>query len=117
MRQLAIAALACAALCFSVGSSPLAAQDAYGCGGWHGHYGYNFNHSGFERPPYFALFPPVYYSDQIIYRPMGISPFAAPPGVIPAEMTVVPAEPVTITNPYFRGDRPAPIRRTSDNDT
>ena len=51
--------------------------------------------------PYFALNPPVYYSEQIVRRPYGISPFAAPPGIIPTEMIVAP-EPVIIENPHFQ---------------
>ncbi len=54
-----------------------------------------------EEPPYFAKFPPVYYS-HIVRRPYGISPYAAPPGIIPAEMQVAPAEPQKIVNPYFK---------------
>ncbi len=103
---LAVAAMAATLVAFD--STPLHAQQGYGCGGWNSYYGYNYNHSGFERPPYFALYPPVYYSDQIVRRPMGISPFAAPPGVIPAEMTVVPAEPATIVNPYYEREEAAP---------
>ena len=55
----------------------------------------------FQSPPYFAQFPPVYYSG-IVRRPYGISPFAAPPGIEPVELRAIPAEvaPVTIRNPY-----------------
>lgn len=84
------------------GISETQAQQPGCCNGYGFYnYGYNFNNSGFERPPYFALYPPVHYSDQIIPRPMGISPFAAPPGVMPVEMTI-PAEPQVIQNPYFK---------------
>lgn len=100
-KLMILAGVAVAAALMAFSSSPAQAHDGCGCGGWTQHYGYNFNHSGFERPPYFALYPPVYYSDQIVRRPMGISPFAAPPGVIPAEMTVMP-EPATIVNPYYQ---------------
>jgi len=77
--------------------------EAQGCnnGGFFQNYGYNFNNSGFERPPHFALFPPVYYSDQIVRRPMGISPFAATPGVVPVEMNYQ-ATPGVVKNPYFK---------------
>jgi hypothetical protein len=51
-----------------------------------------------EEPPYFAKYPPVYYS-HIVYRPYGVSPYAAPPGIVPVEMNA-PA-PVSISNPYF----------------
>ncbi len=88
------------------GVSTASAQGVIGCGGcdsFNNQYGYDYNRAGFERPPYFALFPPVYYSDQIVRRPMGISPFAVPPGVLPVEMTV-PAEPQHVVNPYFNKD-------------
>jgi hypothetical protein len=55
-----------------------------------------------EQLPYFAQFPPVYYS-HILPRPYGISPFAAPPGIMPIEMSIpvsVPP-PKVISNPYF----------------
>ncbi len=68
-----------------------------------------YNPYSFNRPetqPYFAMNPPVYYSDQIIPRPMGISPFPAPPGVLPVEMTLTPQS-ETVVNPFFnRKDQP-----------
>ena len=51
-----------------------------------------------EQPPYFAKYPPVYYSGKVS-RPYGISPYAAPPGVAPVEMSV--PQPVTVKNPFF----------------
>ena len=53
-----------------------------------------------ERPPYFALYPPVYYNG-IVSRPYGVSPFATPPGILPTEMLVPPPVPQAISNPYF----------------
>lgn len=53
-----------------------------------------------EDLPYFAKFPPVYYSN-IVARPVGISPYAAPPGIAPVEMNHAPVKNVTIQNPYF----------------
>ena len=53
--------------------------------------------------PYFAKFPPVYYSG-IVKRPYGISPFATPPGIIPTELQVAVPKPVTISNPFFNND-------------
>ena len=38
--------------------------------------------------PHFAQYPPVYYSNDIVRRPYGVSPFAAPPGIVPVEMQV-----------------------------
>ena len=83
------------------------AQCAGGCYG--AGYGYGagffanqFGPRGFvtprEQPPYFATYPPVYYSG-IVRRPYGISPYAAPAGITPVEMSI-PA-PVTITNPFY----------------
>ena len=63
---------------------------------------FNFGRIGFspriEEPPYFAKFPPVYYSG-IVKRPYGVSPYAAPPGVTPVEMAM-PA-PQNVKNPYY----------------
>ncbi len=65
---------------------------------------YSFNRP--ERQPYFSMNPPVYYSDQIVPRPMGISPFPAPPGVTPVEMTLAPQS-EKVVNPYFqKKDKP-----------
>ncbi len=51
--------------------------------------------------PYFALFPPVYYS-HVVPRPYGYSPFALPPGVQPAEAIAGPPEEATeIINPFY----------------
>ena len=52
-----------------------------------------------QQLPYFAQFPPVYYS-HIVRRPYGISPFAAPPGIAPVELSA-PSQPITISNPFF----------------
>lgn len=56
-----------------------------------------------QQPPYFAQFPPVYYS-RIVKRPYGISPYAAPPGIAPVEMSVPVPAAVTIKNPFFGSD-------------
>lgn len=66
------------------------------------------------NPPYFALHPPVYY-EGIVKRPYGISPFAAPPGVLPVEMTVK-VEPKTVLNPYYnRGNNASPSINSPSN--
>ncbi len=59
-----------------------------------------------EQPPYFAKFPPVYYS-HIVKRPYGVSPYAAPAGIAPVEMSHAPAT-ITIKNPFF--DKAAPVK-------
>ena len=78
-----------------------------------------------ERPPYFAQFPPVYYNG-IVPRPYGVSPYAAPPGITPVEMTVpVPhAKPQAIRNPYFDQNNavepvsePDPVKPSVENKT
>ena len=55
------------------------------------------------KPPYFALHPPVYY-DRVVPRAYGISPFAAPAGVMPVENTVAP-EAKSVSNPFFKGEQ------------
>jgi len=50
-----------------------------------------------DRVPYFAAFPPVYYSAPVA-RPYGYSPFAYPPGVMTPEVVEVAAQ--EIINPY-----------------
>jgi hypothetical protein len=57
-----------------------------------------FQRQRLEDPPYFAKFPPVYYS-HIVKRPYGVSPFAAPSGIMPVEMTI--PSPMSMKNPYF----------------
>lgn len=52
-----------------------------------------------DNVPYFAAFPPVYYS-QPVPRTYGYSPFAYPPGVMTPEV-VQEVEPQVIENPYF----------------
>ena len=75
--------------------------------GFRGFNGFNgFN--GFSRGlltrnedlPYFAKFPPVYYSN-IIARPVGISPFAVPAGVRPVELDYAKPKRVTKKNPFY----------------
>lgn len=67
---------------------------------------------GYVRPseeiPYFAKFPPVYYS-HIVPRPYGVSPYATPPGIVPTEFMVQPlAQPEVIRNPYVDQELVAP---------
>ncbi len=129
-RILSIVAVAVACAAFSLDPGNVQAQDldglkfGYGFGvgrdfardgqfrGGHfrfrgrGFHGVSGIHQRIEQPPYFALFPPVYYSSEIVRRPMGVSPFAAPPGIVPVEMTA--PQSVTIINPYVpRNTNPA----------
>jgi hypothetical protein len=50
-----------------------------------------------EDPPYFALYPPVYYSHPIP-RPYGFSPYAYPPGTMTPE--VIRVQPLMVPNPF-----------------
>jgi hypothetical protein len=50
-----------------------------------------------EEPPYFALYPPVYYSHPVP-RPYGFSPFAYPPGAMTPE--AIRVQPLMVANPY-----------------
>src|SRR5436190_2059368 len=59
----------------------------------------------YNNLPYFALHPPVYYS-QPVPRTYGYSPFAYPPGVMTPELDGEP-QPVTINNPYVPAATPA----------
>ena len=63
-----------------------------------------------EQLPYFAKFPPVYYSN-IVARPVGISPYAAPAGIRPIEMDYAKVKNVTVSNPYF-DRKAAPVKTT-----
>ena len=93
---------------------PAAAQAQYpyygygGYGGWgQMNYGQGF-YSGSNRvPPYFALHPPVYYSHEIIRRPMGPSPFAYPSWYTPPAYgdSIVQQEaprPLMVANPFVK---------------
>lgn len=95
-------------LAASGGAATASAQGPWGAvGGYGGYlpygglYGGDWQMQSFDRVPYFALHPPVYYSYPVA-RPYGYSPFALPPGVAPVEPQISPdclaqAE----TNPFF----------------
>lgn len=60
-----------------------------------------------EKPPYFATFPPVYYSG-IVKRSYGVSPYAVPAGIVPVESYGPAPDPVSVKNPFFNnGVEPA----------
>lgn len=85
-------------LALGVGASQASAQlispGAYGLGFFnYGAYG----NGNYYRIPYYALFPPVYYSYPVA-RPYGYSPFAYPPGTITPEIEQKTAA-VTYLNP------------------
>ena len=106
MKNILTLAIAVAALAlFSTLSTEQASAQGYNNGYLFGT-GVNQSFGGrsnFQAPPYFAQFPPVYYSG-IVRRPYGISPYAAPAGIEPVELRAIPAEeisPITISNPYM----------------
>ena len=72
-----------------------------GFGGF-GRFGFSRGIRTREVLPYFAKFPPLYYNN-IIDRPVGISPFAAPAGVRPVELNYAPVKRVTKKNPFYEG--------------
>ena len=94
-------------LAFAAPSSASAYWPYWGYGGWgQSGYGLGFNYASnyVPAPPYYAIYPPVYYSQQITARPYGASPFAWPAGFSPITYVpegdyTVPA-PGTIENPY-----------------
>jgi hypothetical protein len=51
-----------------------------------------------DKVPYYAAFPPVYYSAPVP-RTYGYSPFAYPPGTMTPELAA-PVEPQEIINPH-----------------
>src|SRR5690606_28868598 len=77
------------------------AQAQVGCGAWGG-WGVNYPHGLYGRRvndvPYFAMFPPVYYS-RPVPRAYGWSPFAYPPGTMTPEVAE-PTGPQEIFNPH-----------------
>ena len=76
---------------------------------------------GFSRPraqpPYFAQFPPVYYS-HAVKRPYGISPYAAPAGIVPVELShphaVTRVNPKVVINPHVKGHSSIDVESKTD---
>jgi hypothetical protein len=107
--------LAAAAACLAVPSSASAYWPYFGYGG----FGYGSPNLGFgyttnyvPAPPYYSIYPPVYYSSQITARHYGASPFAWYPGMepityVPQPEPVVSSSPAVIENPYVKSARPA----------
>jgi hypothetical protein len=64
---------------------------ATGSNGSLGFYGFGYYDYSFQQPhvPYYALYPPVYYSHPVP-RTYGYSPFAYPPGVLTPEVDMNP---------------------------
>jgi hypothetical protein len=57
-------------------------------------------------PPYFSLFPPVYYSYPVP-RTYGYSPFAYPLGTPTPEVTITDANSKIMINPYVPRSQPS----------
>jgi len=88
-------------------------------GGW-GVGFYDYGWGAYQRPPYYALYPPVYYSFPVA-RPYGYSPFAYPPGVMTPEVpqSQIEVSPI-IYNPFVRpkGEpKPSPDKAASRSKT
>jgi hypothetical protein len=104
---------AAAALLLAVPSSASAFYPYYGFGyPWGVGYGYGYtaNYGGYiPAPPYYSVFPPVYYSSQITKRHYGASPYAWPAGMQPItyidSAPPAVAEPQMIENPHVQGAR------------
>jgi hypothetical protein len=112
IRSVCLAAVA--ALLLAVPSSASAYWPYYGGFGypWGCGYGYGYtaNYGGYiPAPPYYSVFPPVYYSSHITKRHYGASPYAWPAGMQPItyvnSMDVPAAEPLMIENPFVTGAR------------
>jgi hypothetical protein len=112
IRTLCLAAVAATLLSAPATADAYWPYVGYGFGGpWN--YGHAFNAgAGYvPPPPYYSVFPPVYYSPHIQARHYGASPFAWYPGMEPIRyVDVYPAAPaampVMIENPYVEGAGP-----------
>lgn len=99
IRNLILCAFVLAAI-LALGVNTASAGGPFGCGDYWGINGaYGLYGNRVNEVPYFAMFPPVYYS-QPVPRSYGWSPFAYPPGVMtPA---VEAPKPQTIINPHVQ---------------
>jgi hypothetical protein len=100
--------LAALLVCLALPSTSNAYWPYWGFAGYGG-YGWGFNQATnyVPSPPYYAIYPPVYYSPFITARQYGASPYAWYPGMHPvnyAEGEGAPApDPVIIENPFVKG--------------
>src|SRR3954464_6018520 len=94
---------------------PYMGYPGYGGYGW----GWGFNQATnyVPAPPYYSIYPPVYYAPYITARHYGASPFAWTAGMEP--ITYVPdtapaagPDPVIIENPFVTGPKPAGAKTT-----
>jgi hypothetical protein len=96
---IACGVLLAASLCASTAKAQFLSGGGYGLGF------FNYGNTGvyFERIPYYALYPPVYYSYPVA-RTYGYSPFAYPPGTMTPNAP--PAAAATYINPYVKRKQP-----------
>jgi hypothetical protein len=87
-------------LALGLSASQASAQGILGPGAYGlGFFNYGaYGNDMYYRIPYYALFPPVYYSYPVA-RPYGYSPFAYPPGTITPEVQQKTAA-VEYLNPF-----------------
>jgi hypothetical protein len=101
MKRVVLFSLAIALICLAGNVSSARAQGGAVAGGAWGGFGINFPYglygSRVYQVPYYAMFPPVYYS-QPVPRAYGWSPFAYPPGTMTPEVEVVESQ--EVINPY-----------------
>jgi hypothetical protein len=101
-RLLSVVAVLAVVLLLFGSSTPAHAQCAVPYGtegfpypGWLGYYGSPYSLGQIPVPPYFALHPPVYYS-QPVPRSYGYSPYAYPGTMVTPEIV----QPQEIINPH-----------------
>jgi hypothetical protein len=91
--------------CLSLSLLPLCEASA-GSPGWWPFWGGSVYTSGVRGlPPYFSLYPPVYYSYPVP-RTYGYSPFAYPLGTPTPEVTITDENPQIMVNPYVPRSQP-----------
>ena len=113
MKKCTMAAVVLAGFWMAIGADTAQAQ--VGCGGGWGGWGINYPYGLYGRRvnevPYFAMFPPVYYSHPVP-RAYGWSPFAYPPGTMTPELE--PSGPQEIINPHVPQPNATKSTATSD---
>jgi hypothetical protein len=77
-------------------------------GGYYTNMYYQYDRGYVPPPPYFSVYPPVYYSPHITMRHYGASPYAWPAGFSPASFVGISnaarrPEPLMVMNPYVEG--------------
>jgi hypothetical protein len=104
----AVAAIVCTAPASAQAQWPYWGYGGFGGGPWGYGYTYNYGVGYIPAPPYYSVFPPVYYSPHITARPYGASPYAWPAGFSPIVVrdryeVAPPAAPLLVENPFVKG--------------